>query len=145
VTLGQTLFPFGFDGNNPAKSGATQNTDGTIAISGGGGDNTYNAQTGTASPGSSSTSWTGYAFGGGGYFEATLSFTGSPSTSGGWPSFWANSIEGMSGQTMENIEVDATEYDTEWAGVSYGSGIHDWYGGNGSQISTTGNSHLYQY
>jgi hypothetical protein len=133
-----------FDGNDPALSGATQNGDGTINISGAGGDNGYNAQIATASAGGTPTSWTGHAFGGGGYFEATLSFTGAPSTNGGWPSFWANTVEGMSGSNAatnnsENIEVDAVEFDTEWAGLSFGSGLHDWYG-SGSQVSTTGNS-----
>ena len=53
-----------------------QNGDGSVTIAGGG--NGYNAQIATATPNGSG-SLNGEAFGGGGYFEATLSFTGVPS------------------------------------------------------------------
>ena len=50
-----------------------QNRNGTVTITGGG--NRYNAQIITAAPNGSG-GLTGEAFGGGGYFEASLSFTG---------------------------------------------------------------------
>jgi hypothetical protein len=113
MNLGTDWFNFNFLGNDPAKSGATQNGDGSVAISGAGGDNAYNAQIGSAFAGSTPTNWTGEAFGGGGYFQATLSWTGSYSGSGGWPSFWANAVENMAGtdtSKTDHIELDAVEF-----------------------------------
>ena len=126
MKLGTDWFNFNYNGLDPALSGASQNADGSIAISGTGGNDTYNAQLASASAGSSPTNWTGEAFGGGGYFQVTMSFPGTPSTSGGWPSFWANTLEGMSGQTTENVELDGVEFDNDGQAM-YGSGLHDWY------------------
>ena len=69
LTLGQNWFPMAFSGNNPALSGATQNSDGSVAISGAGGDNSYNAQISTATPGSTPSNWIGEAFRGRGLFS----------------------------------------------------------------------------
>jgi hypothetical protein len=115
-----------------------QNSDGSVVIRGGG--NGYNAQIATATPNADGT-YTGTAFGGGGYFEATISFVGAPVMNGGWPSFWANDIEnqinertgnGVSqwqGQPqgfVNNIEVDFLECMT--GSGSYGIAMHNWYG-----------------
>jgi Ca2+-binding RTX toxin-like protein len=116
----------------------TQNGDGSVTIAGGG--NGYNAQIATATPNGSG-SLNGEAFGGGGYFEATLSFVGTPVTNGGWPSFWANDIEnqinaqtgngasqwqGQANGYVNSIETDFMEY---LAGQgAYGFALHHWYG-----------------
>lgn len=76
----------------------------TILITGKGNDNSFNEQITNIAPDGSGTS-----FGGGGYFEATMSFTGKPSTEGGWPSFWG----GTSPWTGDRIETDIVE----WWGV----------------------------
>ena len=88
VTLGSNWQKFNFFGVDPGSVGVTQNADGSVTIAGGG-DN-YGAQLSTASVGSIPHSFTGIAFGGGGYFQAVMSFTGPAS-------FWANDIETMDG------------------------------------------------
>ena len=115
-----------------------QNSNGTVTITGGG--NGYNAQIITAAPNGSG-GLTGEAFGGGGYFEASLSFTGSPVMNNGWPSFWANDIEnqiqqqtgngasqwqGQASGYVNSIEADFMEYMT--GPGSYGIALHNWYG-----------------
>ncbi len=66
-------------GNWQETSGAivSQNADGSVTIAGG--NNAYNSELETAHPGSNG-SFTGEAFGGGGYFQATLSFSVRPET-----------------------------------------------------------------
>jgi hypothetical protein len=104
-------------------------------------NNNYGATIATAQPASNNVGWSGEAFGGGAYFEATLSFAGQgtgPYPNGG-PAFWMLDIEHLS-QGPYNIdwprapqgcidffEVDAMEYD---AGNTYGyqNGIATWYG-----------------
>lgn len=130
VVLGQSVFPFAYDGVNPAATGVSQNADGSVSIPGGGGDS-WNGQLATATP-----SGQGASFGGGGYYQATITWMGAPSTSGGWPSFWANTNEGGSGT---NVELDVFEADTNWAGSSIGSGLHNW-NADGSQTGTVGNA-----
>lgn len=112
----------------------TQNSDGTVTIYGGG--NGYNAQIQSALPNGKG-SFDGTVFGGGGYFEATMSFTGAPVKSGGWPSFWANDIENQVGNGsshwagqrrgyVNSIEADFVEF---LAGADrYGIALHNWYG-----------------
>jgi hypothetical protein len=143
ATLGKNWFHSNIN-NDPAKSGASQNSDGTIAISGLGGDNTYNAQIETVSAGATPDAWTGKAFGGGGYFEATMSFKNTPRTweevqGRGWPSFWAGCLESVLGlkPDLDNVEVDVVEFLS--GPNSFGSGVIDWYGGNGEHVSKTGN------
>lgn len=111
---------------------ATQNKDGSVLILGGG--NTYNAQVVTA------LSLTqGQRFGGGGYFEASLSFTGSsiahdPSQ---WPSFWSGEILG-SPAPSQWYEPDFMEMDAS-SPNQYGIALHNWLAPQGSnnQDSTT--------
>src|SRR5208282_3443137 len=76
------------------------------------------------------------AFGGGAYFQATMSGPGPMS-------FWANAIETMAGVSDGTgpasqgnwIEADIAEFDT--ANV-YGFALHDWYGavGSGNDVNT---------
>ena len=77
---------------NPGAVNATQNADGTVTILGGG--NTYNDQIET-----------NQTFGGGGYFQATMSFPNNPQQDG-WPSFWGNTAHD---NQSHNIEVDYLE------------------------------------
>jgi hypothetical protein len=83
----------------------------------------------------------GTAFGGGGYFEATLQFNPN-STSSGWPSFWSMAEEHLVGSSIgadlwpgqgagyrHFIEADFFEFDVG-ANV-YGGTLHDWYGPDG--------------
>ena len=67
-----------------------QNSDGSVTIAGGG--NGYNAQIATATPNGSG-SLNGGVFGGGGYFEATLSFVPFLLLIMVQPLFWLNDIE----------------------------------------------------
>jgi len=130
VTLGHNWQPFSFFGVDPSATGVTQNANGSVTISGGGG-NSYNAQVSTAAPGRNARAWQGIAFGGGGYFEATLSFTGPVLGQGGdgWPAFWAVSIEPMAdlGSRSQWVEPDFAEF-IDKSPNQYGSGIHNWYG-----------------
>ena len=84
VTIGSNWFRFagGVD--------VTQNANGSVTIRGG--NNAWGQQLQTALP-TSGTTFRGTVFSDGGYFEATMSFTGNPSISGGWPSFWMKDIE----------------------------------------------------
>src|SRR5581483_9434670 len=85
--------------------------------------------------------WTGHVFGGGGYFEAVMSFTGVNKDPG--PAFWANDIESMSASDSGDVrarqwpgqpvgygnwvEVDIAEFNT--SGLRYGIAMHNWYDG----------------
>jgi hypothetical protein len=82
------------------------------------------------------------AFGGGGYFQATMKFAGPAS-------FWANDIENMNGVSAgigpnqwagqasgygDWMEADFAEFDS--TGV-YGFALHNWYGRVGSGDGTS--------
>lgn len=102
----------------------TFNADGSATING---DDAASAgiQMGTATftaPCCTFGSWTGIAFGGGGYFEAEISFDPAVvDITHGWPAFWADSLEYMAhlpgrfwvGQDpayVHHVEVDALEF-----------------------------------
>jgi hypothetical protein len=149
VTLGQNWYPFSFQGAYTTQSGATQNADGSLAISGAGTDG-YNGNVSTAVVGTTPTNWTGEAFGGGGYFQATLSFTGQ-SYGGDQPAFWANDVEMMASQSVapnnpapwpgqatsygDWMEADFAEWDASKPN-QYGYGLINWYGPIGSGDNT---------
>ncbi|HYZ20876.1 MAG TPA: hypothetical protein VE690_01850, partial [Rhodopila sp.] len=139
VSVGSNWQKFSFYGVNPATVNVTQNSDGSVTINPGG-DN-YGGQLSTASVDPTAGSFQGIAFGGGGYFQATMSFNGPAS-------FWANDIETMNGVSEGRgpnqwpgqptgygnwIEADMAEFDSP--GV-YGVGIHNWYGSVGSGNDT---------
>lgn len=125
---------FGYSAPDPI----TINPKGGAVINGSSGN--ANLQIVSAALGGSS--WVGTAYGGGAYFEATISFNPSlVNTSNGWPSFWAMSIEHLaalpaqqwSGQAsgyIHFIETDFFEYDTFTMSQpnNYGGSLHDWYG-----------------
>jgi hypothetical protein len=86
------------EGCDTAPQAYSQNADGSIALSGYG-NTCAGANLATATHVATATNWAGIAFGGGGYFEATMSFTGQgngPYANGG-PAFWAEDIEHFSG------------------------------------------------
>jgi hypothetical protein len=143
VKVGRNWQKFDFFGTNPSTVNITQNADGSVTIKGGGND--YGAQLSTASVGTAASNFSGIAFGGGGYFQATMSFDGPAA-------FWANDIENMNGLSVGAgpnqwpgqakgygnwMEADIAEFDTP--GV-YGIALHNWYGivGSGAATSTVG-------
>jgi len=107
-------------------------------------DGALGGQLVTASPGNNGSQWTGLAFGGGAYFEATFKFD--PATVGpdtrSWPAFWGMAIEHLANMDAQRwpgqspdyhhfIEADFFEYDLFRAGFPrhiYGGALHDWYG-----------------
>jgi hypothetical protein len=143
LTIGSNWYKANFFGINPNSVSATQNSSGSVTIAGGG--DSYNEQLSSAEE--TSTGWQGVAFGGGAYIQATLSFTGAYSGSGGWPSFWSNDIETMSGSGNaqwqgqaagynDSLEADFMEY---WGSNWYGAAMHNWYGRSGSGVAVSTN------
>ena len=129
---------FGFPATQPDT--LTLNKGGGITLDGKPG---ASASINSASPAPGG--WVGSAFGGGGYFEATLKFNPEDSISAvdkkAWPAWWSMSIEHMAGLPGQQwpgqpagyahfIEPDFFEYDVwsfsphQW----YGGAVHDWYG-----------------
>jgi hypothetical protein len=145
VTLNGNWVPWNFYGAGAQPAGAaTQNSDGSLYISGVE-NNKYGATVATASQSNGGNGWTGKAFGGGGYFEAVLSFTNQdngPYTNGG-AVFWMLDVEhtsqgpyavgwpGMaknsSGDSYNDyFEIDVMQYDVSEYGFQ--NGIGNWYG-----------------
>ena len=141
VTIGKNWQAFSFFGVSPSRVNATQNPDGSVTIAGGG--DTYNAQLCTASSATTGNLWRGTAFGGGGYFEATLSLSGpsfglyrNPSSQ--WPAFWANDIEAMSRNPLSHWHGQMAQYDhaveidfmemLSRQPFQYGTALHEFYG-----------------
>jgi hypothetical protein len=139
VTIGGNWQKFNFFGVSPSTIDVVQNSDGSVTINPGGDD--YGAMLSTAARGAGRT-FTGVAFGGGGYFQATMKFSGPAS-------FWANDIENMNsvsaggepnqwpGQATgygDWIETDFAEFDSP---NLYGFAIHNWYGKLGSGAGTS--------
>ena len=121
--LGTNWFKYNMDGLNPNLSGAANGTN-VITITNPSEDS-ISAEIASAEANGPGGLWTGIAFGGGGYFEATMSFTGVPVTTGGWPSFWGRSIESriaLGSTTSGGSTATATFYDDF---VSYDS--NKWY------------------
>jgi hypothetical protein len=103
-----------------------------------------NGQIATAAPDSKS-GFVGNAFGGGGYFEATLAFNPDDvfrMKFKGWPAWWAMASEHLlpervssqgGGSYEDFIEVDFFEYDLAkevregWRN-SFGGAVHEWFG-----------------
>ena len=136
--------PFAFFGTSWKAIGVVQNADKSVSLDGSG--QTYGNGLSTAVPGNPAAGvpWRGTAFGGGGYFEAIMAFTGPVS-------FWANDIETMNGASVgagpykwpgqapqygDWMECDMAEFDT--TGV-YGFAMHNWYGilGKGATGTST--------
>jgi hypothetical protein len=119
----------------------TTNADGTITLGPGGTHSRFSADicTAWAAAGGGFPFTGGMAaargsmFGGGGYFEATISFTGTATSAGGWPSFWANDMEGQSGDASiawsggNSIWYEPDIMETPQPG-GYGNTVHVWWG-----------------
>jgi hypothetical protein len=90
-----------------------QNSDGSLLLPGSQAANSYNGELASATLSSASTDgWQGLAFGGGGYFEATISIQGTPPgylNADGWPSWW-----------MMGVEWLANNYGAQWVGQANG-------------------------
>ena len=120
MALGANWFP----GDN-VTSGLTQNSDGSISIRGGDGNN-YNRQlvSGDAK------------FGGGAYVQATLSFQnptgGWYQGADGWPAFWGWATD-PSGHV---IEPDFFEFMTAGNNQEFDFNIHEW--GSSGQLASDG-------
>jgi hypothetical protein len=142
---GANWVPYTFTGTSWTHIGVVQNSDGSITLNGAGEAFGNGVTTAPAGNPGANAPWTGIAFGGGGYFEAVMAFTGPAS-------FWANDIETMNGVSIGTgpnpwpgqgsgygdwIETDFAEFDS--TGV-YGFAVHNWYGqvGSNDNTSTTG-------
>jgi hypothetical protein len=141
---GKAWYPWSFFGWRVSNDVAKLNGDGSAEIVGAKGG--HNAQLATASIDPVSKDIIGRAFGGGGYFEAELSFDADSvlkfGPSNGWPSFWSLTHEilarrgGSQWPGQENwyeqyIEVDFFEYNMAFNGVTkyvYGTDVHHFYG-----------------
>ncbi len=146
LTIGTNWFKSNVYGSDPNGQNVTQSGNGVILA---GGSNTYNDHLGTARM-TGATTWQGTAFGGGAYMEATLSFSGTlvgwTQPQVGWPSWWANAMEAYDGSPMQwpgqvtgyknSVEPDFMEFMQAGNSTVYSSGLHNWYGTNGSDVAT---------
>ncbi|WP_428535379.1 hypothetical protein [Rhodopila sp.] len=138
VHLLENWHKFNFFGVKPDLITVRSNPDGSVTVTGPGGNN-YGAQLCTAYFDAATGMWTGRAFGGGAFVEATMSFTGAYHGPG--PTFWANDIENMHSRTATDrniqwlgqsrgfgnwIEADVVEFNA--SGLDYGIAMHNWYG-----------------
>jgi hypothetical protein len=143
---GYQWYFYNFFGVSPISASTSFNSDGSLNTVGlipgwaGFGANIASAGVSRTGPG-----FVGTAYGGGGYFEATLSFDNTKvNLNNGWPSFWSMALEHMifkgdqwAGQAPgyeHYIEPDFFEYDGG-VGPYYGGDIHDWYGINNKTCS----------
>jgi len=126
VWIGVPWVPFDLDGTHPAALKMKDHKDGSVTLAGGG--NGYNAHLGTVHSGGLD-GWTGVAYGGGGYFEATLSIAGDTYQgygvrgSDGWPAWWAYTIELARGKVAAGYEPDFMEF---FSPTHYTGSIHKW-------------------
>jgi hypothetical protein len=130
---GKEWYLYNFFGGTASSSGLTLNADKSLTIAG-----VSQGQISTAAD-LGGGNFVGTAFGGGGYFEATLKFNPAiVNTANGWPAFWSMAIEHLaqtaaqqwSGQAAgynHFIEADFFEYNIS-NGISYSGTLHDWYG-----------------
>jgi hypothetical protein len=134
-------YPFSFYGSKPNLKAIRPNADGSVTLLGDVTGPNGEIATGWAGP----KGFVGTSFGGGGYFEAELSFNPQDAIKAnfaGWPSFWALAREHIdnTGSTQwpgqiagydHYIEADFFEYNiypyTKQL-ESYGSSLHDWSG-----------------
>ncbi|PNG24193.1 hypothetical protein CR492_20075 [Methylocella silvestris] len=99
-----------------------------------------NYQIATAAPSSNAQGYVGQAFGGGFYIEGKIALKSAQvDTTKGWPAFWSNALEELTGKAQwpgqvtgynHHIENDFFEYyGTSGGGVkTFGMALHDWYG-----------------
>lgn len=137
---GHKWYPWDFFGSRTSKATIRLNSDRSVTLMGDALHPESNIAT-IAPNAKSPVGYVGTAFGGGGYFEVTLSFNPddvlNPANTG-WPAFWGLAFEhmfggdGVSGMPKDYgrfIEVDIFEYDVAERGRHfYGANFHDWYG-----------------
>jgi hypothetical protein len=166
LTLGGSWQGFDFFGGSLTNDGTTQNGDGSITMAPNP-ENNFGAQlSNVVIDYSSPPYFRGTAFGGGGYFEAVMSFV--YDTAEGAPAFWANDVESMAGSSAGDltlrqwpgqpagygdwIEVDMAEFDANLGSNQYGIAMHNWYGtgqgtstlGSGSPVTVPGGTDFTQ-
>lgn len=149
VTLGTNWFVNGIQGGY-LGSAVVQNGDGSVTLggTGNGGITTIQSATGPAT-------YTGKAYTGATYFEATMSVSGGAinTSHGAWPAFWANDVEiqatgavtpttqwpGQASNYGRWIENDIAEFAAGGTTLCTGNALHDWYNtvGSGVQVSTS--------
>jgi hypothetical protein len=132
-------YPWNFFGGKTNTGSITLNNDGSVTLADG--------AISTAAPANTSAKFRGTAFGGGGFFEASLKFdpeTVVKQNFHGWPAWWSMAIEHLAGLPGESwqgqskefrhfIEVDFFEYDLKGTKLDtpphfYGAGMHDCFG-----------------
>ncbi len=137
---GYSFYPFTFYGAPAMAPSEMLLTGGHLVL--GGKNGSYGAGIVTAHPANNAQGYEGQVFGGGAYFEATLSFDATKvANSSWWPSWWANPIEGLAGKGANqwpgqatgfthSVELDFFEYDTSgFRGMNTFAGtLHEWYG-----------------
>jgi hypothetical protein len=136
-------FPWNFFSAPSSTEAIVLNQDGSINL----GSDSAGTAIASASIASRGRGWTGTAFGGGGYFEATLKFDPARTIEAcgqkcsGWPAFWSLSVEhaaqlpeerwrGQPAGYTHYVEPDFFEYDV-WSfspRTAYGGAIHEWWG-----------------
>jgi hypothetical protein len=126
-----------FFGQVPQSATTTLNNDGSATVADFGANE--NTTLSSAAQISSAPYFRGTAFGGGGYFEATLAFNAATiNTSTGWPAWWSMALEhlvGLPGQQWTGqasgythyIEPDFMEKE-DTNSTDFGGAVHDWYG-----------------
>jgi hypothetical protein len=123
VGLGSNFVPFQYFGTEPNEMQVAQNSNGSLTVQNSG--DGYGAQAQSTA-----------AFGGGGYFQATMVYPPTPGIPGG--AFWANGLQGMTGQTGETPEIDIAENDNNSDTALqdlYLSQYHVWTGGNNQVVA----------
>jgi hypothetical protein len=131
-------YPWRFFSYKPSETSVVQiNTDSSITLLGD--KKAYNANIATATLGSSPGTFWGTAFGGGGYFEASLKFDSNTILNKhGCPAFWSMALEhlvpmpsvqwpGMPKGYEHFIEVDFLEF-SQPDSRQYTGSMHEWYG-----------------
>lgn len=137
---------FGYADTDPSH--LTFNSDGSVTLVGSGTGVQGCALYSVAAKGTPATNWHGSAFGGGAYFEATLSFDPTPINSAnganGFPAWWADPVEHAAEQSISSdnwvgqapgfvhfTELDFFEYNV-WGNQNrlfqYNGTVIDWSG-----------------
>jgi hypothetical protein len=140
---GSKWFPMNFFSSKSPTEPISLNSDGSVTL----GNDSAGTAIASAAIAPRGRGWTGTAFGGGGYFEASLKFDPARTVEvcgqkcSGWPAFWSMSLEhaaqlpedrwhGQIGSYEHYIEPDFFEYDV-WSfspRAAYGGAIHEWWG-----------------
>lgn len=139
TTVGSTagsLIPFNYFSLSTPPTAYTENSDGSVTCTGNDtGTDSYNATLCTATPDATKPNgFRGIAFGGGGYFEVTMSYTGTQAGDQVDPMWFLDAIAALNAnaalETTEgynNVEVDTWEMDVPGSLTTSGYSLHDDY------------------